>query len=290
MPQIKLSQKNSRLALVGQVKDAITQEGISAATVKIKAAPVKFVEQILFKIKLFGIPLTAVQWYGLKKFIFDQADHKNPALDNLQSILKNTPLQEVDGLGAWVNHLEQSSLSPQDRFQVLQVILDGLALAPSRASGLERTATRPDGWFHWVDLPAGVYQLEASVPGSSRGYGQALAEVEVVEGGQDPFAQSQVSFHLSPTILQGSVVSAADLEEPVGMARVQIAETLAYVFSSDEFTKPHDREWNYQFVGIASTYPVITLIITAKGYETTQKKVDLRPGANNSLDIQLVSL
>ncbi|MFZ4678149.1 MAG: hypothetical protein ACOYM4_21060 [Nodosilinea sp.] len=109
---------------------------------KIKAAPVKFVEQILFKIKLFGIPLTAVQWYGLKKFIFDQADHKNPALDNLQSILKNTPLQEVDGLGAWVNHLEQSSLSPQDRFQVLQVILDGLALAPS---GLLAWSAPPPG-------------------------------------------------------------------------------------------------------------------------------------------------
>lgn len=290
MPQIKLSQKRSRLALVGQVKDAITQEGIGAATVKIKAAPVKFVEQILFKIKLLGLPLTALQWYGLERFIFDQANHQNPALDPLQSLLKSRPLSQVDGLGAWVNHLEQSSLSPQDRFQVLQVILDGLALDPSRASGLERTLTRPDGWFYWVDLPTGAYQLEASVPGSTRGYSQALAEVEVVEGGQDPFGQSQVSFNLSPTTLQGRVVSAADPAEPVGMARVQIAETQAYVFSSDEFTKPHDREWNYQFVGIASTYSVITLIITAKGYETTQKKVDLRSGANNSLDIQLVSL
>jgi hypothetical protein len=296
MPQIQRPHKPTRLALVGQVKDAITHQGIGKARIKIKAAPKKFIEQLLGKLKFADLSLTPLQWYGLEKVIGDQHNQNSlplsdQALGRLNTIVQKTPSNYTDRLRLWLHDLEKSSLSPSDKFQVLQVLFDGLALGSSRLEpGMDRRITRPDGWFYFVDLPPGPYQLEASVPGSAMGYGLAQAQVEVVEGVANPFTQSRVTLELAPTTLQGKVVSGADPTEPVGMARVQIAETQAYVFSSEEFVKLPDREWNYQFVGIISDHAVVTLIVTAQGYETIQKKVDLRSGANNSLDMQLVPL
>ena len=98
-----------------------------------------------------------------------------------------------------------------------------------------------------------------------------------------------VKFELKPTTLLGKVVGENEDLEAIGMAKVQISETGDYIFSLKEFVRQQGREWNYRFVGIDANNASITLLLSAKGYATTQKEIHLEPGEINSLDFQLVS-
>jgi hypothetical protein len=117
MEKMQRPRNQSRLALVGQVKDALTHQGIGAARVKIKAAPKKFLEQLLGKLKFAeSVPHSpAMVWPGKGHSLI--WNNRNPqtltdqALNTLKIIVQKPPSSPTDPFKLWLH--ESGKIKPQ---------------------------------------------------------------------------------------------------------------------------------------------------------------------------------
>ncbi|UUO14207.1 MULTISPECIES: carboxypeptidase regulatory-like domain-containing protein [Aphanizomenonaceae] len=289
-----------QVAIAGQVRDAITGEGIAGAMVKIIDAPDEFINFVIFQLKLFGLPSSLIQWHSFNPDLNPPNLALPQELQELQKNLKNPSLKATNKLELFQVFLENSYLSGKHKFLGFQEIIDYFPLDPkTKNSHLGRTKTAPDGWFYFMDLPAGLYRLEASLSGAKMRYIKSQCQVEIGRKNQNNIINQdqnvdlfdnirKVELQLKPTTLRGKITNADDTEA-IGMARVQILGSGEYTFSSIEIIKEQQGEWNYQIVGIEGKNTPITVIVSAKGYPGTQKEISLQPGDVKSLDFQLTS-
>lgn len=283
------------IAIGGQVKDAVTGAGIPRAVVKILEAPDRFIDGVLFRVKLLGLPSLSMQWQSLGSV-------PNPAFKTLPrslkafyKALKDPQSKSAKKLKLFQIVLEDEKLTHQHQFAAVRAILD--CLTPSQQeqqNQLGRTQTTRDGWFYFKDLPGGVYQLEASFPSAKTSYSPVQLTLEIGPENREnsacqvsPFDRIGVEFNLQPTTLLGKVTSLDD-REAIGMAKVQIQGSSNYTLTANELTPTKQGDWNYRLVGIAARDTPLTVIVSARGYLTQQEEITLQTGDVKSLDFQLV--
>ena len=163
--------------------------------------------------------------------------------------------------------IDQRAQTPLAGVEV--VITNGPAAWNARLAALQQgqPGARPDryvtdanGFFRWLDLPAGAYTLSAAVPGTR--YAAATAAATVV-------ATTVVSAELAlvPTTVTGIVRGAAAV--PLAMARVRFADSddVSYTASDGSFTlTPVEAGTNR------------ALEVSAQNYNTTIQPVTLSQG------------
>jgi hypothetical protein len=285
-----------QIAIAGQVKNAITGRGISGAMVKIIDAPDEFINSVIFKTQLLGLPGSIMQWRSCNS---DIHPHLPPAIQELREHLQNSQLNSADKLQLFQDILENNHLSGRDKFQGYQEIIDYFPYNPkNKQSQLGRTKTTFEGWFYFTNLPAGIYQLEAALLDAERRYTKSQISVEINpeklknvnindEQNVNVFDTiNTVELKLKPTTLFGKITNADD-NEAIGMARVEIQGTREHTVSSTEIIKQSQGEWNYRLVAIEASNTPITVIVSAKGYTRQQKQIYLPTGEVKSLDFQL---
>ena len=130
----------------------------------------------------------------------------------------------------------------------------------------DRIATDSEGWFRWMDLPAGSYTLRASLPDPR--YAAANATASVVES-----AAASIEIALDPTALAGHV--SADMPAgPLAMVRVRMRDSGEVTFTAGDgsFT-------------LSPVEPGATRVIelSAQRYVTATRAVTLQRGQTTTI-------
>jgi hypothetical protein len=162
----------------------------------------------------------------------------------------------------------------------------------------DRTITRTDGIFYFLDLPDGKYELRAGVPdleklfrdlpegdnklrapipSYGKRFGVAQATVTIPHGGQGTQRVPFVSLALPATTVKGKVTGAGR------KAGVVLAEVRVEGSGERTFT---DVQGQYVITGIEPGKRV--LVVSAQGYRDKTQSVTLaNPGASQPLDFTL---
>jgi hypothetical protein len=255
--------RRHQVALTGQVINALTGEAIAGARIKIIQAPDKFIDVVLFKTKLFGLP----ESFGTERLILFKTVMADTSLNNYQ------------------------------KFQSLQNILDYLQSAQKINNECsERTYSTSDGWFYFTDLPTGFYRLEASFPKAGKRYTNTIIEVEIPDIKNNIESGINIAFsdilklvlELNPTTVFGKVIDSIT-NELIDMAKIKIHESEDYAISSRTVNQNAQGNWNYRLVALEPNKPFTTLTVSAQGYVTQRHQVYLQTGDIKQLDFQLVS-
>ena len=158
------------------------------------------------------------------------------------------------------------------------VITDGPTAWKSRLAALlqGRPIARPDralsdlnGFFGWIDLPAGIYQLKASLAGSRYAAATASATVGAT--------LATVDLALAPTALTGTV-SANVPGGPLAMARVRFVDSgeSTYTSAGGTFTiAPVEAGTNRSVEVSAQRYVTATMQVTLQQGQSTTSAITL---------------
>jgi hypothetical protein len=151
-------------------------------------------------------------------------------------------------------------------------IVDGPTLA--------RTHSRADGYYWFLDLPPGVYQLEGAIPRLGSRYGTGRTGTVRVWDTRDPDGRIRLEpadIALPPTRIHGRVTRQAD-SSPVPSARVRLrGDTAADVTAADG---------RYAIEGLVAGSP--TVEVAAPAVVTALVHVNLTAGQDKVVDIALV--
>ncbi len=285
-----------RVTLAGWVQDALTQERLAGAMITIRQAPDAFIQKLLTKVRILGLPKRWGQWRSPPLVPFSTAGPT--AIQDFQTQLLNAQTTST----AILRHLDQiiarSDLNNADKFLALQCFLDTLSMEDwhSQKMNYGRSQSRRDGSFYFTNLPSGFYQLEASLPRAGLRYGQSRFEAELKDEyfTRDPPKKSgfsdilKLKIELPPTTIFGQVIDAKN-QEPLEMATVRCVEHPAQTLTSRNLDHNQAQKWNYRLVGVEPFLPAVTLIISASGYAPQHQRVVLQPGESKQCDIQLVA-
>lgn len=130
--------------------------------------------------------------------------------------------------------------------------------------------TRPDGHYHFVNLPDGSYTLDVSLPGSGTRYGSIEGLTAVVErDGEGSISWSMadaVDVTLQPTTVMGKVIGKQN--DPVFMAGV-------VMMGSGEQTYT-DEQGEFSLVGVETGQRKIK--VSAQGYQSAEVLVESTQG------------
>jgi 5-hydroxyisourate hydrolase-like protein (transthyretin family) len=145
------------------------------------------------------------------------------------------------------------------------------------ADGLERTKTRADGLFYFLDLPDGDYTLSAFVPSQATRYGPIEKSVAVTRDGDGNLKLAPVNFTLQPTTLKGTVTE-TEHNAPVMLAEIRIKGSGECAFTN--------ANGQYSLSGIESGQR--TVVVTAQGYKMKTKLIRLEmSGASQTEDFNV---
>lgn len=150
-------------------------------------------------------------------------------------------------------------------------IVDGPAAWQARFRGHDRMVTNGDGWYRYLDLPAGTYRIEATPP--SGRYATAQRSVAVVAAGA-----ATADLELAPTALTG-IVSADTPNKPLAMARVRVVDSgeVTYTAGDGSYTlSPLDPGTDR------------TIELSAQRYVTSIQQVTLELGKTKTKSVTLV--
>jgi protocatechuate 3,4-dioxygenase beta subunit len=137
------------------------------------------------------------------------------------------------------------------------------------ASGPE-VLTAGDGFYRFLDLPAGTYTLTASLPGSGSRYGTASEQVTL---GED---LEMVDLALPATTVKGKVKDQGG--QAVKMAEVRVQGSGERAWS--------DAQGNYALSGVEAGSRKIA--VSASGFQKVSETVTLgQPGAVATRDVTL---
>ncbi|MBZ5681022.1 MAG: carboxypeptidase-like regulatory domain-containing protein [Acidobacteriia bacterium] len=141
----------------------------------------------------------------------------------------------------------------------------------------DRTRSRKDGSFYFLDLPDGEYKLQASLPNMGKRYGAAEEKATVSRDDTGTIKLVFVDLPLQPTMLEGKVTGAGQ-KAGVVMAEVRVKGSGERTFS--------DAKGNYMLVAVEPGER--TVLAIAQGYRPAQQKVALKmPGAAEKVNFAL---
>ncbi len=162
--------------------------------------------------------------------------------------------------------------------------LTGLALADAKvtissaAVSLELTAS-PDGHYHALDLPAGMYTVSATLPGMGSRYGAAQKQTGVAVDGAGKMVIGVADIGLPPTTISGNVTKQNGT--PAEMAEVSITGSGERTFC--------DSNGNYSLSGIETGNRHVR--VAASGYKPSAADVTVnKAGKTEILNIVLEPL
>ena len=140
----------------------------------------------------------------------------------------------------------------------------------------DRTRAAADGFFRFLDLPAGSYALIGSLPGSGSRYGTVTAQVTLDADGQGNVSLQTAALALPSTTIQGRVSDQADAAVRLAEVRVQGSGERAW----------SDAQGNYMLAGVEAGSRRLT--IAARGFQSKSETVALgQPGAVVIRDVSL---
>jgi len=289
--------RRHQVALAGQVINALTGDAIAGARIKIVQAPDKFIDVVIFKAQLFGLPDSLWMKQSYSRILNTSLEYLSPIIQEFQERLINPQINNKEKLELFKTLIADPSLNNCQKFQLLQNLLDYFQsdkIINTECS--ERTYSTLDGWFYFTDLPTGTYRLEASLPIAGMRYANTTIEVEIsdiksnVESDLNiPFSDRiKLILKLNPTTVFGKVIDSIN-NELIDMAKVKVYQNEDYAISSKTVNQNGQGKWNYRLVALEPNKPFTTLIVSAQGYVTQQHQVYLETGDIKQLDFQLVS-
>ncbi len=141
----------------------------------------------------------------------------------------------------------------------------------------DRTRTRPDGLFYFLDLPDGKYSLVASIPSYGSRYGKVEEAAKVSRSASGDIKFPFVRCALQPTHVKGRVTGSGQ-EAGVALARVRVKGSGERGFT--------DAQGQYTVAGIEPGKR--TLLVSAQGYRTESQVFTLgEAGASQTLNFTL---
>jgi hypothetical protein len=141
----------------------------------------------------------------------------------------------------------------------------------------DKTRSRPDGLFYFLDLPDGKYSVRASVPSYGNRYGKAEQPATVSRDANGDTKIPFVRCALQPTHVKGKVTGTGQ-ESGVALARVRVKGSGERGFT--------DAQGQYTVAGIEPGKR--TLLVSAQGYRTESQAFTLQEaGASHTLNFTL---
>lgn len=287
-----------QVALAGQVINALTGQAIAGARIKIVQAPDKFIDVVIFKTKLFGLPESLWKKQSYSRISNVPLEYLSPRVQEFQERLINPQINNKEKLESFKILIADPSLNNRQKFQSLQNILDYLQSDKIISTEYsERSYSTSDGWFYFTDLPTGFYRLEASLPIAGKCYTNSSIEVQIpdtknnIEFDPNTFFPDRLKLILKliPTTVFGKIIDSIT-GELIDMAKVKAHESEDYAISSRTVNQNGQGSWNYRLVALEPNISFTTLTVSAQGYVTQKYQVYLQTGDIKQLDFQLVSL
>ena len=141
----------------------------------------------------------------------------------------------------------------------------------------DRTRTRDDGLFYFLDLPDGNYSFAASLPGSGKRFGLAQQKATVSRDDKGNTKIAFVNFSLQPTAVKGKITG------PRHKSGVVLAEVRVKSSGERTFT---DERGQYTVAGIEPGKRV--LLVSAQGYRSESQSVTVNePGTSQTVNLNL---
>ena len=143
----------------------------------------------------------------------------------------------------------------------------------------DRTLARSDGSYYFVDLPNGVYRLEASAPAMGTRYGKQTTGSVRVWAGRDPIGRVKLSpadMALPATHVHGRVTN-RDTGAAIAGAKTKLR--------GDDRVIAADKDGRYVLGPLTAGSP--TLEASAKGFQTAYQGVRLTPGRKSEVNLAL---
>lgn len=141
----------------------------------------------------------------------------------------------------------------------------------------DRTRTRKDGLFYFLDLPEGSYTLSGSLPRLGKRYGAAQGSSEVSRDTKGKFKVTTITLALQPTRVKGKVVGPGQ-KNGVVLAEVRVKGSGERTFT--------DAQGQYTVAGIETGKRV--LLVSAQGYQAASENVTLgEPGMAKTVNFSL---
>lgn len=142
----------------------------------------------------------------------------------------------------------------------------------------DRTQSKPNGLFYFLDLPDGEYSLQVSMASSGRRYGKLKASAKVSRDAGGNMAWVFVRCALPPTLVKGKVTGSGQ-EAGIPLARVRVKGSGERAFT--------DAQGQYVLTGIEPGKKR-TLQVSAQGFpEEAQEFTLLEAGASKKVDFKL---
>ena len=142
---------------------------------------------------------------------------------------------------------------------------------------LDRTKTRKDGLFYFLDLPDGQYTISASIPGHGSRYGVAQGTAAVSRDKKGNFKVAFVTLTAQATTVKGKITGTSH-KNGVVFAEVRVKGSNERTFT--------DTQGQYTVAAIEPGQRV--LLASAQGYRTASQRVTLeKPGVSQTLNFNL---
>ncbi|MFZ0771176.1 MAG: carboxypeptidase regulatory-like domain-containing protein [Candidatus Sulfotelmatobacter sp.] len=139
---------------------------------------------------------------------------------------------------------------------------------------LDRTRSKADGLFYFMDLPDGKYSVSASIPSCGKRYGKVEEPAKVSRGADGNAKIPFVRCALPPTHVKGKVTGTGR-ESGVALARVRVKGSGELSFT--------DAQGQYTVAGIEPGKR--TLLVSAQGYRAESQEFTLGgAGASKTLE------
>lgn len=143
----------------------------------------------------------------------------------------------------------------------------------------DRTRTRADGHYHFMDLPNGGYTLEAAWPGAGSRFAVVTTTFTITRNPDETINRVAADISLDPTTLSGTITD-KDSTDPVVMAEVRLQGSGERAFS--------DSSGHYVLAGLE--VGTRTVLVSAQNYESAAQTVALTPaGSTQTVDFLLTS-
>lgn len=147
----------------------------------------------------------------------------------------------------------------------------------SKTEPLDRTQTREDGSFFFVDLPDGEYTCNISAPRTGRRYAASQVTATVSRDHQGNLKMTTVKAALQPTTIKGKVTG-SNHKTGVVLAQVRVKGSGEQTYT--------DAQGKFVLVGIEPG--TRTVQIFAQGYNPASRVVKLpQAGASETVNVAL---